>query len=68
MKKQNNKTYRYNLLMETIERYESFKPVDRTLSISWCCDSINWLWKWRKITAEEKNSLCDRMIAIMQIY
>lgn len=68
MKKQNDKTYRYSLLMETIERYENFQYVDRALSISWCCDSISWLWKWRKITAEEKDSLCDRMIAIMKMY
>ena len=68
MKKQNDKTYRYSLLIDVIERYENFQYVDRALSISWCCDSISWLWKWRKITAEEKDSLCDRMIAIMKMY
>lgn len=70
MKKQSNKTSgnkRYNRLIETIERYENFMP-ECGLSISWCCDSIDWLWKWRKITKEEMESLCDRMIAIMQVY
>ena len=65
MKDNGNK--RYDLLIDTIERYESFRYVDRSLSISWCCDSIAWLWKWRKISEEEKDSLCDRMIAIMQM-
>ena len=60
----NNANKKYNLLINTIERYENCQYVD--LSISWCCDSIAWLWKWRKITAEEKDSLCDRMIAIME--
>lgn len=64
----NNTNKRYNLLINTIERYESFKYVDRTLSIGWCCDSITWLWKWRKITKDEMESLCDRMITIMKMY
>lgn len=63
-----NANRRYNLLIDTIERYENFKYVDRELSFSWCCDSIDWLWKWKKITAEEKDSLCNRMITIMQVY
>lgn len=73
MKKKSNKAkksdrlYRYNLLIDTIERYENFKYVPRELSIDWCCDSIAWLWKWRKITAEEKDSLCERMISIMNM-
>lgn len=69
MKKQTNRNInntRYDLLIKTIERYERFQYVD--LDIEWCCNTITWLWKWRKISAEEKDSLCDRMIAIMQIY
>lgn len=67
MKKNSNKSNkRYNILLDTIEKYENFKYV--TLSIGWCCDSIEWLWKWRKISEEEMHSLCDRMIAIMQMY
>lgn len=67
-KKSDNVCKRYNLLIDTIERYENFKYVDRELSISWCCDSIVWLWKWRKITEEEKDSLCNRMISIMEMH
>ena len=67
MKKNNTKTmHRYNLLIDTIERYENFKYVSSGLDTGWCCDSIAWLWKWRKITKEEMESLCDRMIAIME--
>lgn len=66
--KTDNVSKRYNLLMDTIERYEDFKYVDRALSISWCCDSIAWLWKWRKITENEMRSLCDRMINIMKMH
>lgn len=58
----NNK--RYELLIETIERLEQGKYTG--LDVHWCCDSISWLWKWRKITEEQKDSLCDRMIAIME--
>lgn len=66
--KAENGNKRYNLLINTIERYENFQYVDRALSIGWCCDSIDWLWKWRKITKEEMESLCDRMITIMKMY
>lgn len=59
---------RYNLLLDTIDRYENFKYVPRELSISWCNDSICWLWKWRKISREEMESLCERMIAVMAMY
>ena len=71
MKKQASKfeaNKRYSLLINTIERYENFQYVDRALSFSWCCASIDWLWKWRKITEAEMESLCDRMIAIMRMY
>lgn len=66
--KTDNVSKRYNLLMDTIERYEDFKYVDRVLSVGWCCDSIAWLWKWRKITKDEMESLCDRMINIMKMH
>ena len=56
---------RYNLLVKAIERLEQGKYTGG-LDIDWCCDSITWLWKWRKITEEEMESLCDRMIAIME--
>ena len=62
MKSNTNK--RYNLLIQTIERLEHGKYT--ALDEGWCCDSIAWLWKWRKITEEEMESLCSRMISIME--
>lgn len=59
-----NTNKRYNLLVETIERLERGQYTG--LDVFWCCDSIDWLWKWRKITEEEMHSLCDRVIAIME--
>lgn len=29
-------------------------------------DKIFWMWKWRKITEEEKNSMVEQAISIMQ--
>ena len=58
---------RYNLLIKTIDRLERMQYTGG-LGIDWCCDSITWLWKWRKITEEEMHSLCDRMVEIMKLY
>ena len=60
-----NANKRYNLLIDTIERLEHGKYTGG-LDYGWCCDSITWLWKWKKITKEEMESLCNRMIAIME--
>ena len=27
---------------------------------------IDWAWKWRKITAEQKDEVCDRIIALFE--
>lgn len=35
-------------------------------NISDLTDAISWMWKWRKITEEEKNSMVDQAISIMQ--
>lgn len=35
-------------------------------SISDLTDKISWMWKWRKITEEEKNSMVEQAISIMQ--
>ena len=63
-----NKLYRYHLLIDTIEKYENFKYVPSNLNFGWCCDTITWLWKWKKISEEEMESLCDRMVVIMNMY
>ena len=54
---------RYKTLIDGINRLE--RGLYTTVNVGWCCDTIAWLWKWRKITESEMESLCDRMIAIM---
>lgn len=53
---------RYVLVLDTLDRLERGQYTGG-LDIYWCGDSIAWLWKFRKITAEEKDSLCERVIA-----
>lgn len=66
MKRNINKSakemYRYKLLIDTIERLEQRKHT--SLDTLWCANTITWLWKWRKITKREMESLCDRIITI----
>ena len=60
--KANEINKRYALVLDTLDRLERGMWTGG-LDIHWCSDSIVWLWKWRKITAEEKDTLCERVIA-----
>ena len=53
---------RYALVLNTLERLE--KRQYSGLDVHWCANSIDWLWKWKKITVEEKDLLCKRVIAL----
>lgn len=57
--------YRYKLLIKTLDRLE--RGLWTAVDIHWCSDTITWLWKWRKITEEEMNVLCNRVIAILNV-
>lgn len=35
-------------------------------SIDWVTERIDWCWKWRKITREQLELLCDRVIAYFE--
>lgn len=35
-------------------------------SIHWITNRIDWCWKWKKITSEQKDELCDRVIWVME--
>lgn len=35
------------------------------LSIESICSQIDWLWRFRYISAAEKDELCDRAVAVM---
>ena len=73
MKKQTNKKInksdkengihkRHALVLKTLDALERGMYTGG-LDIHWCGDSIGWLWKWKKITKEEMESLCNRVIA-----
>lgn len=55
---------RYQLLLKTLDAIESGKYSD--LDIHWCSDTIWWLWKFRKITKEQCDDACNRVIAILE--
>lgn len=52
-------------LNKALSEYENFKPV-KQYSIDWICNRISWCWKWKKITKEEKDNFCERIIFIME--
>ena len=47
-----------------LTRLELCKPC--VVSIDWCCECVDWLWKWRKITPEAKDYYCERIIAYFE--
>lgn len=52
---------RYKLLLKTLDALE-LGQYTGGLNASWCSDTICWLWRFRKITKEEKDALCNRVI------
>ena len=58
--------YRYKLLIDSIEKYETGQLCD--ISFNFCTDTIIWLWKFRKISEEEMKNLCNRMTNVMQMW
>lgn len=52
-------------LNKALSEYENFKPV-KQYPIDWICNRISWCWKWKKITEEEKDNFCERIIFIME--
>lgn len=53
---------RHTLVLKTLDKLERGQYTG-SLDIHWVADSITWLWKWKKITREEMEALCDRVIA-----
>ncbi len=66
MKSKKTKTKKdyYGRINEALLSYETFKPY-HPLSIDWICDRIDWCWKFRHITEQQMNELCDRIVAVM---
>lgn len=54
----------YNDIDKAIKFYEDCR-LYHTHDIDWICNRIDWCWKFRKITSDQKDQLCDRIISIM---
>ena len=61
------KNSRYERLLDTLDKLENYKYTGG-LDVHWCSDTISWLWKWRKISEEEMETLCDRVIVLFESY
>lgn len=58
-----NKFYdEINKALLSYEEYRNYHP----RKISWITDRIYWCWKWKKISKEQMEELCDRAIIIME--
>ena len=55
----------YNEIDKALQSYENYKPY-HIRSIDWITNRIFWCWKWKKITKEQMESLCDRATAILE--
>ena len=56
---------RHILLLNTLNNLERGLYTGG-LDSYWCSETISWLWKWRKISEEEMQALCNRVIALHQ--
>lgn len=55
----------YEQINKAIQDYEQGKSWHNK-SIEWICSRIDWCWKWKKITEEQKNELVDRICKVME--
>ena len=52
----------YAQLDRWVSQYETKGNGDQKLSV--ISDKISWCWKWKKITKQQVDELCDRMLEI----
>ena len=55
----------YSEIDKALQSYENCKPY-HTRNIEWISNRISWCWKWRKITKEQMEELCDRVIKVLE--
>ena len=55
----------YDEIDKALQSYENYKPY-HTRNIEWISNRICWCWKWRKITKEQMEELCDRVIKVLE--
>lgn len=64
MKNYTKKDY-YKEIDKALKSYEENKPW-HLQDMSWISDRIDWCWKWKKITKEQKDELCERTISLFK--
>ena len=55
----------YDEIDKALQSYEDYKPY-HTRKIEWISDRICWCWKWKKITKEQMEELCGRVIKVLE--
>ena len=55
----------YSEIDKALQSYENYKHY-HTRNIEWISNRISWCWKWRKITREQMEELCDRVIKVLE--
>ena len=55
----------YKDIDNALQSYEYYKPY-HLRSLEWICNRIDWCWKWKKITEQEKDELCNRVIVVLE--
>ena len=55
----------YDEIDKALQSYENYRPYHQH-KIEWISDRISWCWKWKKITKEQMEELCDRMIIVLE--
>ena len=51
--------------IDYLEHIDLESPMGIELS-DWCSNQITWAYKWKKITSEQMEELCHRMINIFE--
>ena len=54
----------YEKIDRALRQHERGKYCERSLES--IVDYIDWAWKWRKLTEEQKDEVCDRVCALYE--
>lgn len=55
----------YNEIDKALQSYENYKPY-HARKIEWITNRISWCWKWKKISKEQMEILCERATKILE--
>ena len=59
----NNKYYKQ--IDMALKSYENYKPYHQ-YTTEWICNKISWCNQWKKITKEQCDELCARVLKILE--